>query len=283
MSNFDRNASTSLLIRNVWICASTAISEGYGAAIGDGVDGTNNIEKYGFSTGNEGHAIVFLNDNYFNNYISTDWKGIVFNGNKGNIYGDTVYIQDSFTIGSIFSLIIKEDQTLSLGVNVKITIVDGGILYNNGMIQNYGGTIDGEIEGNQIPSIDETSPVDGRVGMPYRFYLGYEGSADSFTLYNSRLPRGLSLVGSSITGTPLESGEFTFSVKASSSGGFDVVEFTMTIEPNPAIVVDDDDYFFPIIVQEEDSGDDMVKVTACAAAAAAAAILAAFLIMDRKK
>ena len=86
-----------------------------------------------FSTGTDGHAVIFTNG--IPDYHSRDsWNGIVFIGTQGKVYGSTVTLKDNVTIPEGYILVIREDQ--------KLVVPEGVTLTNNGTIY-----VDGAFEG----------------------------------------------------------------------------------------------------------------------------------------
>ena len=86
-----------------------------------------------FSTGTDGHAVIFTNG--IPDYHSRDsWNGIVFIGTQGRVYGSTVTLKDNVTIPEGYILVIREDQ--------KLVVPEGVTLTNNGAIY-----VDGAFEG----------------------------------------------------------------------------------------------------------------------------------------
>lgn len=84
--------------------------------------------------------------------------GIVFNGNKGTVYGD-VTLQDD--------LEIKSGESLTVGKDASLTVPDGKILTNNGTINvESGGKLEGTTTGNgtlKIAPTITTQPQDVEV------------------------------------------------------------------------------------------------------------------------
>ena len=162
--------------------------------------------------------------------------GIVFDGSAGTVYG-TVELQndltisegETLTIGDGASLTVPSSKTLTN--NGTVTTTEGGILTNNGTINNSG-TLTGTISGNQPPKITTTSLPNGEVDTTYNQTLG---ATDSETITwslasGSTMPAGLTLNSDgTITGTPTTAGQFTFTATATNSAGSDSKEYELTI------------------------------------------------------
>ena len=166
--------------------------------------------------------------------------GIVFDGNKGTVYG-SVTLQEDLTIGEGESLTIPDGASLTIGNDATLTnegtVTNSGTLTNNGTIDNSG-TLTGTISGNAPPSITTTSLTDGTVGAAYNATLEASGDPTSWEITEGTLPAGLTLAESTgvISGTPTTAGTSTFTVKAESSYGSDSKELTLTINPAPVLV-----------------------------------------------
>ena len=80
------------------------------------------------------------------------------------------------------------------------------------------------------PAITTTTLPDGIVNVPYRQALAADGGTPiTWSIESGDLPGGLSLSGSTISGTPTAAGTFAFSVKAQNSKGSDVKELRIVI------------------------------------------------------
>ena len=110
------------------------------------------------STGNDGHAVIFASytnsmGSYFRYSSSQNrdsWRGVIFEGNSGQIYGDDITPSESFEIPSGKTLMIDSEKSLTIpagktlnieenGVIViaeggTLVVQDGGTLTNNGKI-----------------------------------------------------------------------------------------------------------------------------------------------------
>ena len=161
--------------------------------------------------------------------------GIVFNGNKGTVYG-SVTLQENLTIGEGESLNIPSGASLTIGSGATltnegtVTTTGNGTLTNNGKIENSG-TLPDNIHGTAPPSITTTALDDGTVNTSYSETLNADGSPTSWEVTDGSLPAGLTLDESTgvISGTPTADGTFNFTVKATNDGGSDSKELSITI------------------------------------------------------
>ncbi len=145
--------------------------------------------------------------------------GIVFDGNKGTVYG-SVELQENLTIGEGESLTL--DSGASLDAGDYDVIVDGGTL-GDGLEEALGDNV------KYPPTITTTTLTDGRVGEPYSASLGAYGTAPITWSVSGSLPAGLSLNGNTISGTPTTAGTSTFTVKAANDYGSDSKSLSITI------------------------------------------------------
>jgi len=121
----------------------TATGPAGAAGIGGGV-----YAGYGGKLDMNGNGVVFAssltNNENSNTNINGVVNGILFNGNIGTYYGESVTLTDDVTIPNGYSLIVP--------VQAIFTIPTGKKLHNNGMIKEVDGTIifDGTFTGNKI-------------------------------------------------------------------------------------------------------------------------------------
>lgn len=118
-------------------------SSGYGAGIGCGNGGTGGT----FSTGNYGKAVID-SSRISGNTDKTNWKGIIFDGNNGELYYDQKLIRD-FEIKAGKILTIQKDNILTVtdyktltingSLDNKGNIINDGNMINNHYIYNVGG------------------------------------------------------------------------------------------------------------------------------------------------
>ena len=172
--------------------------------------------------------------------------GIVFNGNKGTVYG-SVTLQEDLTIGKDESLTIPDGASLTIGNDATLTnegtVTNSGTLTNNGTINNSGtlpSNIGGEGVINHAPTITTDSLPNGTEGTSYSQTLTATGTAPiTWSVTSGSLPTGLTLNESTglISGTPTAAGTYSFTVTATNNGGSDSEEFTLTIDQQGTIHV----------------------------------------------
>lgn len=115
-----------------------------------GIDASN----YGtISTGNDGHAVIFASytnsmGSYFRYSSSQNrdsWRGVIFEGNSGQIYGDDITPSESFEIPSDKTLTIDSGKSLTIPAGKTLTVT--GKLTNNGKFY-VDGTLNGTVNSN---------------------------------------------------------------------------------------------------------------------------------------
>lgn len=105
------------------------------------------------STGNDGHAVIFASHtnsmgSYFRYSSSQNrdsWRGVIFEGNSGQIYGDDITPSESFEIPSDKTLTIDSGKSLTIPAGKTLTVT--GKLTNNGKFY-VDGTLNGTVNGN---------------------------------------------------------------------------------------------------------------------------------------
>ena len=105
------------------------------------------------STGNDGHAVIFASytnsmGSYFRYSSSQNrdsWRGVIFEGNSGQIYGDDITPSESFEIPSGKTLEIDGGKSLTIPAGKTLTVT--GKLTNNGKFY-VDGTLNGTVNGN---------------------------------------------------------------------------------------------------------------------------------------
>lgn len=113
-----------------------------GAGIGGGANGAGGE----FNTGTGGSAIIYTNG-IANQSQSSNWNGIIFNGDNGKVYGTQVTPNTDFEIPSGKTLEI--DSGKELVIPAGKTLTNGGTIHNNGTITNNGRIVnDGTIQNN---------------------------------------------------------------------------------------------------------------------------------------
>ncbi len=130
--------------------------------------------------------------------VSPSGNGIVFNGDKGTVYG-SVTLQENLTIGEDESLTL--DDGASLDANGHNVIVDGGTI-DDSLKNSLGDSV------KYTPTITTTSPLsNGTMGTYYEQTLAADGTTPiTWSVSNGDLPAGLSLKGNTISGTPATAG-----------------------------------------------------------------------------
>ncbi len=106
------------------------------AGIGSGFEGSGGS----FTTGTDGHALIFANGGIADKTMQDSWSGIIFDENDGKVYKNQT-LQENFKIPSGKTLTVPESTTLTVSSGVTLT--------NNGTITGNG-TLDGE--GNLVGS-----------------------------------------------------------------------------------------------------------------------------------
>ena len=106
------------------------------AGIGSGFMGSGGS----FTTGTDGHALIFANGGIADKTMQDSWSGIIFDENDGKVYKNQT-LQENFEI--------PLGKTLTVPQNTTLTIPQGVTLTNNGTITGNG-TLGGE--GNLVGS-----------------------------------------------------------------------------------------------------------------------------------
>ena len=106
------------------------------AGIGSGFMGSGGS----FTTGTDGHALIFANGSIADKTMQDSWSGIIFDENDGKVYKNQT-LQENFEI--------PLGKTLTVPQNTTLTIPQGVTLTNNGTITGNG-TLGGE--GNLVGS-----------------------------------------------------------------------------------------------------------------------------------
>ena len=155
--------------------------------------------------------------------------GIVFDGNKGTVYG-SVTLDESLTINQGETLTIPEGSSLTVPEDKTITVESGGKLE---------GTPIGNGTVKIAPTITTTESLpDGEVGTVYSQTLTATGDPTiTWNVTSGSLPDGLNLSGNAISGTPTTAGTSTFTVKAENSYGSDSKQLSITIDAQTNVPV----------------------------------------------
>lgn len=152
-------------IRGGTITASSASGMGIGR-------GDFGISSATFQTTSDGNAVIFASS-IQDKSKKTEWKGVIFEGDNGKVYGKVVTPIESFTIPSGKTLLIESGKNL--------TISNGVTLTNYGKIYMVGGSFTGNAD-NLYYSITT-----------------HRSTADNLDSYNDR---NFGKAGSEITLTP---------------------------------------------------------------------------------
>ena len=134
----------------------------------EGIGGIGpNATSFPFSTGDEsGHAVIFASS--FN--AKTDkssWRGVIFQGNTGEVYGTSVTPTEDFTIPEGYTLTIDQGQTLIIPEGVTLT--NNGTINGSGAVQLNGGSTVQTGENGPAITVGEdgaTLGADGGVTLP---------------------------------------------------------------------------------------------------------------------
>lgn len=110
---------------------------------GIGMGATFRNDLVDFSTGTNGHAVIFASS-IADQTGKDSWSGLIFEGNDGKIYGTGYTVDEDLTIPADKILTIEHGDTL--------TVTSGVTLTNNGAIHvNHGGTYSGaHPSGNEV-------------------------------------------------------------------------------------------------------------------------------------
>ena len=104
-----------------------------GAGIGAGKGGAAGS----FSTGPDGKAIIKANKGISDTSDEANWKGIIFQNNRGKVYGEQELSYD-FDIGGGHILEIPQGSKLTIPQGKTLGLVNTAKLQNNGILENNG-------------------------------------------------------------------------------------------------------------------------------------------------
>ena len=150
------NSSVAITI----IGGTVTASGGKGAdGIGNGGESQNGSSST-FSTGDAGNAVIYATagDGTDTEAIvgkddTDNWLGVIFLGNDGKIYGDSVTPNENFSVPEDSTLAIESGKTLV--VADEITLTNEGTITGSGAIRLYG-TLTGK---GTIESVQQVHPV----------------------------------------------------------------------------------------------------------------------------
>ena len=104
-----------------------------------------------FSTGENGHAVIYAADRIYDS-SQDNRSGIIFENNTGTVYGDQT-LQDDMTLSENQTLTVGEKGTLTVNEGGTLIVNESNSLTNNGTLMIYGesclggeGTLDGSGE-----------------------------------------------------------------------------------------------------------------------------------------
>ena len=120
---------------NITISGGTVTATG--GSNGAGIGGDNGGDNGTFSTGEDGHAVIFASS--ISDNTPDDWSGVIFQGSTGQVYGTSATPTEDFTIPTGYTLTIPAGATLDVD-NVFVT--SNGTVICNGTIT---GTIGGDV------------------------------------------------------------------------------------------------------------------------------------------
>lgn len=103
-----------------------------GAGIGAGKDGAAGS----FSTGADGKALIYTNS-ISDTSDEASWKGIIFKGTSGKVYGEQELSYD-FNVGGGHTLEITSGSKLTISQGKTLGLVNTAKLQNNGTLENNG-------------------------------------------------------------------------------------------------------------------------------------------------
>ena len=126
------------------VSATSSMSAGIGGGEGFGSNSPGT-----FSTGTDGHAFIIASS-IQDQSDKGNWRGIIFEGDAGAVYGNEVTLTTDATIPSGKTLTIESGKTLTIG--------EGVTLMNEGRIINYG-TIEGTVIGAGTVAIPLTADM----------------------------------------------------------------------------------------------------------------------------
>ena len=145
-------------------------SGGKGAdGIGNGGGKSSSAQPATFSTGQDGNAVIYATagegtdtEAIVGKDDASNWRGVIFLGNDGKIYGDSVTPNENFSVPEDSTLTIESGKTLV--VADEITLTNEGKITGSGAIRLYGtltgkGTIEGVQQVHPVRnlSLNETS------------------------------------------------------------------------------------------------------------------------------
>lgn len=104
------------VIINAGVVYATGGSQGSGIGGGMGA-----ISQGNFTTSTNGNLVVFASS-IGDQSQKTQWSGIIFENNMGQVYGNNLILSQNFEIPSGYTLTLKDNQTLTNNGNIKVNI-----------------------------------------------------------------------------------------------------------------------------------------------------------------
>lgn len=128
--------------------------------IGNGGGKSSSEQPATFSTGEDGNAVIYATagegtdtEAIVGKDDTSNWRGVIFLGNDGKIYGDSVTPNENFSVPESSTLTIESGKTLV--VADEITLTNEGTITGSGSIRLYG-TLTGK---GTIESVQQVHPV----------------------------------------------------------------------------------------------------------------------------
>ena len=128
--------------------------------IGNGGGRSSSAQPATFSTGEDGNAVIYATagegtdtEAIVGKDDTSNWRGVIFLGNDGKIYGDSVTPNENFSVPESSTLTIESGKTLV--VADEITLTNEGTITGSGAIRLYG-TLTGK---GTIESVQQVHPV----------------------------------------------------------------------------------------------------------------------------
>lgn len=128
--------------------------------IGNGGGKSSSAQPATFSTGEDGNAVIYATagegtdtEAIVGKDDTSNWRGVIFLGNDGKIYGDSVTPNENFSVPESSTLTIESGKTLV--VADEITLTNEGTITGSGAIRLYG-TLTGK---GTIESVQQVHPV----------------------------------------------------------------------------------------------------------------------------
>ena len=128
--------------------------------IGNGGGKSSSAQLATFSTGEDGNAVICATagegtdtEAIVGKDDTSNWRGVIFLGNDGKIYGDSVTPNENFSVPESSTLTIESGKTLV--VADEITLTNEGTITGSGAIRLYG-TLTGK---GTIESVQQVHPV----------------------------------------------------------------------------------------------------------------------------